>query len=82
MGKKIARITAISLWSVLLVSLLWMGLYSLFLPETITVVKDEEMPSYPCVSFVSEEDENAESHGLGDKAMAVLMALEAVLKKL
>ena len=43
MGKKIARITAISLWSVLLVSLLWMGLYSFFLPETITVAKDEEI---------------------------------------
>lgn len=61
MGKKIARITAISLWSVLLVSLLWMGLYSFFLPETITVAKDEEMPSYPCVSFISEADENAAS---------------------
>lgn len=61
MGKKIARITAISLWSVLLVSLLWMGLYSLFLPETIAVVKDDEMPSFPCVSFISEADENAAS---------------------
>ena len=59
MGKKIARITLLSLWSILLCTLLCMGLYSILLPESISVSGDSELPAYPCVSLVCEEEENA-----------------------
>ena len=51
MGKKLARITAASLWSVLLLLLLCIGLYNYILPERITVESYDEMPAYPCVSW-------------------------------
>ena len=79
MGKRIVRITALSLWSVLLAALLWMGLYSFFLPETITVTKEEEMPSYPCVSFVSEEEGNqAEGIAFVDARLFGLVSLKKI----
>ena len=56
MGIKIARIAAFSLWSFLLVFLLCAGLYDCVLPERITVANESEMPSYPCVSLVEEEN--------------------------
>jgi len=61
MGKKIARITVFCLWSMLLVCLLCAGLYNYALPETITVASGEDIPSYPCVSLVADEDENSAS---------------------
>ncbi len=56
MGKNIARITAGFLWSVLLLFLLCAGLYSYILPERISVTSRDEMPSYPCISWVDAEE--------------------------
>lgn len=61
MGKKIARITVLSLWSFLLVCLLCAGLYNYALPERITVANEQELPSYPCVSLVADGEEDAAS---------------------
>lgn len=61
MGKKIARITVLSLWSFLLVCLLCAGLYSYALPERISVTSEGELPSLPCLALVPDEGETPAS---------------------
>ena len=60
MGKKLVRITAASLWCVFLLLLLCAGLYDYILPETLTVASCDEMPAYPCISWVNEEGREGE----------------------
>lgn len=55
MGKKIVKISALTLWSVLLALLLCMGLYSVIIPDEI-VTENGTLPAYPCVSFSAEEE--------------------------
>jgi len=55
MGKKIIKISAFTLWSLLLALLLCMGLYSVILPDEIAT-EDGTLPAYPCVSFAEGEE--------------------------
>ncbi len=54
MGKKIAKITTLTLWSLLLVLLLGAGIYNFILPTEISIGKGDSLPSYPCVSMECE----------------------------
>lgn len=57
MGKKITKISLLTVWSVLLVLLLCAGLYSAVIPSTISLSEGDALPSYPCVSFAWVEAE-------------------------
>ena len=60
MGRKTTKIILIGLWSVLLCVLLWAGLCDLVIPDTLALATGEEIPSYPCISLVYEEENGGE----------------------
>ena len=55
MGNKSIKTALLSLWGVLLSVLLCAGLYSYILPEEIHIGDGVGLPSYPCLSFTTEE---------------------------
>ena len=57
MGKKITAAVAALLWGLVLFCVLGAGVLDLALPKEISLLGTEELPSYPCISFGTEEEE-------------------------
>ena len=56
MGKKITTAVAVALWCFILVFLLCLGAFDIALPAEISLLGTEELPSYPCISFGTEDE--------------------------
>ncbi|MBO7171013.1 MAG: SpoIVB peptidase, partial [Clostridia bacterium] len=57
MGKKITAAAAGLLWALILLCVLGAGVLDIALPKEISLLGTEELPSYPCVSFGTVEEE-------------------------
>ena len=57
MGKKITAVIAAFLWGLLLACLLLAGALDVALPKEISLLGTEALPSYPCISFGTEDEE-------------------------
>lgn len=57
MGKKITAVTAAFLWGLILACLLFAGILDVALPKEISLMETEALPSYPCISFGTEDEE-------------------------
>ncbi len=57
MGKKLTAVGAAFVWGLILVCLLLAGALDVALPKEISLMETEELPSYPCISFGTEDEE-------------------------
>jgi stage IV sporulation protein B len=57
MGKKLTAVAAAFVWGLILACLLLAGTLDMALPKEISLMGTETLPSYPCISFGTEDEE-------------------------